>query len=436
MKTKLVSVDIIQQTILDSYKNKVTLDTIFEIKEKSKGHFQGIFVARILKSKEVDFYFKYFINGKPKLIKIGRLGKIPGRLSLSQARTEFLKLSASYNLGTDPKVQKLEDAQKLAREKNALEEIERKKQLQGNLRQLSEFFLDHLEKNSGETHYRNARNAFKKNLSIISLDTKASDITKDQIILILHAIASRGSTIMANRMRSYLSSMFQYGIHFDDSTESVTRQTKFYIQFNPVTAVQPIEKKENIGERSLSKDEVKIFWRSLEASGMSILRINALKLILLSGSRVKEMAGLRWNEIDSTDKIISLPAKRTKNKLPHIIPINKIMLDIIESTPKLNDTYLFPANNDEPMKVDGFSQAIARLVKKIQITPFTPRDLRRTFKTLTGAAGISKEIRDRLQNHALDDVSSKHYDKYNYLKEKREAMDKWNEYFMSILNNG
>jgi hypothetical protein len=31
----------------------------------------------------------------------------------------------------------------------------------------------------------------------------------------------------------------------------------------------------------------------------------------------------------------------------------------------------------------------------------TNRNLRRTFKTLAGKAGVSKEIRDRLQNHAL-----------------------------------
>jgi hypothetical protein len=65
---------------------------------------------------------------------------------------------------------------------------------------------------------------------------------------------------------------------------------------------------------------------------------------------------------------------------------------------------------------------------------FSPRDLRRTFKTLAGKAGISKEIRDRLQNHSLQDVSSLHYDKYDYLREKRESMDIWNDYLMGILD--
>src|SRR3546814_15666193 len=63
----------------------------------------------------------------------------------------------------------------------------------------------------------------------------------------------------------------------------------------------------------------------------------------------------------------------------------------------------------------------------------TNRDLRRTFKTLAGKAGVSKEIRDRLQNHALQDVSSKNYDRWNYMPEKRAGMAKWDKYVRSLL---
>ena len=42
-----------------------------------------------------------------------------------------------------------------------------------------------------------------------------------------------------------------------------------------------------------------------------------------------------------------------------------------------------------------------------------------------GEIGVSKELRDRIQNHALQDVSSKHYDRYDYLSEKRKALELW-----------
>lgn len=68
------------------------------------------------------------------------------------------------------------------------------------------------------------------------------------------------------------------------------------------------------------------------------------------------------------------------------------------------------------------------------VIPFaTNRDLRRTWKTLAGKVGISKEIRDRIQNHALQDVSSKNYDRWSYLPEKRAAMAKWDRYVRGLL---
>jgi hypothetical protein len=64
---------------------------------------------------------------------------------------------------------------------------------------------------------------------------------------------------------------------------------------------------------------------------------------------------------------------------------------------------------------------------------FTAKDMRRTFKTLVGASGISKEMRDRLQNHPEGDVSSRHYDRYDYLPERRAAMDKWADYLDKVI---
>ena len=41
--------------------------------------------------------------------------------------------------------------------------------------------------------------------------------------------------------------------------------------------------------------------------------------------------------------------------------------------------------------------------------------------------------RDRLQNQALQDVSSKHYDRWNFMAEKRAGMAKWDKFVRSML---
>jgi integrase len=108
----------------------------------------------------------------------------------------------------------------------------------------------------------------------------------------------------------------------------------------------------------------------------------------------------------------------------------------------------------EPMQTNSLGNAVRRFCERAhkartaelrkrgalpadgeaEYQPFTARDLRRTVKTLMGKLGVSKELRDRLQNHALTDVSSKHYDRYDYLREKRNVMQAWETELQRIIN--
>jgi hypothetical protein len=66
----------------------------------------------------------------------------------------------------------------------------------------------------------------------------------------------------------------------------------------------------------------------------------------------------------------------------------------------------------------------------------THRDLRRTWKTLALAGKAAKKIRDRIQNHALHDVSSKNYDRWNSMPEKRAGMEKLDKFVTALLSKG
>ena len=68
--------------------------------------------------------------------------------------------------------------------------------------------------------------------------------------------------------------------------------------------------------------------------------------------------------------------------------------------------------------------------------PPTPHDLRRTFRTRLPQLGIPADIRDRLMNHIPTDVGTKHYDRYQYLDEKRAALMAWDASLSAILSGG
>lgn len=98
---------------------------------------------------------------------------------------------------------------------------------------------------------------------------------------------------------------------------------------------------------------------------------------------------------------------KTKNLPPHAVPLPSLVAELIESIKPNKCGWFFPSAKDpsKPVSHGPLYSFVWRQGDRGVIPYATNRDLRRAFKTLAGKAGVSKEIRDRLQNHALPDVS-------------------------------
>jgi len=96
----------------------------------------------------------------------------------------------------------------------------------------------------------------------------------------------------------------------------------------------------------------------------------------------------------------------------------------------------FPDQYD-PTRVavyQSIGEVIGKFLRENQgFESFSGRDIRRTWKTQAGAAGVSKELRDRLQNHTDSSVSTKNYDRYSYWPEKKTAMAVWSDYLDRVI---
>ena len=73
--------------------------------------------------------------------------------------------------------------------------------------------------------------------------------------------------------------------------------------------------------------------------------------------------------------------------------------------------------------LDKTMHEISKQLAESGIKPARPHDLRRTFATIAAALNCSTELINRIQNHLPADVGSKHYNKYDYAKEKAKAME-------------
>lgn len=375
-------------------------------------------------------YYKY--DGKRRFLNLGRYPDI----SLSNARSKLRDARDQLGHDQDPQeiIKQARDARELAKQKR------REEELKGTVAQLFDFHCSQMKKDGKKSHKETRRILEKDALPVLGAETKAKDIKPHDIKLALHKVIKRGSMIQANRLRSAMSAAYNYGIEYDNHPSNIKANTLFFIETNPVRDVPKPQKKENPGDTVLNEKEIKKLWKLLDSSELSVEIQTAVKLIIATGGqRVTEVLGACWEEFNMRKKLWELPPGRTKNGKAHIVPLTKQAIDLLRELKPINGRgkYLFPkqssAKSEEPMPVASISKAISRLCKQAEFTTFTPRDLRRTCKTLMAEMGIPKDIRDRIHNHALTDVASVHYDRYDYLKEKKQLMDLWQSNLQRIL---
>src|SRR5207249_1229718 len=80
-------------------------------------------------------------------------------------------------------------------------------------------------------------------------------------------------------------------------------------------------------------DEVRWFWDACGDLGEPFGPL--LKLLLMSGCRLNEIAQLRWTELNDDRSMISLPGTRTKNGLPHDIALPPMARDILREVKRI-----------------------------------------------------------------------------------------------------
>jgi integrase len=259
--------------------------------------------------------------------------------------------------------------------------------------------------------------------AVIGPGTPAAEVMPQHIVRVLKPIYDRGAPVMADKMRMWLNAAFRWGLTAEhDYRVAVPR--RWGLVSNPVAAVPRDSAADRVGERWLSRKE---FVDLLDwAGGSRASSRRAIALLALTGQRVHEIIDLRAGQWDSKERLLSWP--RTKNGLPHVVPVCAQAAAILDAIRPNEHGWLFPGARDpsRPMTDAGVLAALVKYAARWKLPAFTGRDLRRTWKTLAGEAGLSKLERDMLQNHTESgDVSSRHYDRYDGLREKRAAVAKW-----------
>jgi integrase len=241
---------------------------------------------------------------------------------------------------------------------------------------------------------------------------RLDSITRGDVRALVDSVSA---PIMANRLHSLIGRLFNWMVSADLLTNS------------PVSGIKkPFAEKSR--DRVLTDDELRRVWLAAESIGYPFGSL--IQLLILTGQRRGEVAGMRWDEI--AGDLWILPKERTKNGKLHTVPLPSQATAIINRAPRLCE-FVFSANGEAP--VSGFSRP-KRLIDGV--TGWRLHDLRRTVASGMARLGVNLPVIERALNHVSGSFAGivGVYQRHEFSEEKREALEKWANHVERLVRAG
>jgi integrase len=360
------------------------------------------FGCRITASGRVSWLHQHWEGGKggrPRRIVFGSLPS----MNVHAARTRAAKLKVQVDDGLDVLSLK---AQRREQQRLALQAPT-----------VADVVSTYLKKSDGSGYWKSI--ATRLNLAVASLPNKLQDVTKQDIRRLIASVSDAGKLGAARALFTTLSAFFNFCVQED------------YLQHSPMNGfvVSPRPAR----SRALTDHESKSFWSAASQMGYPFGPL--YQLLLLTGQRRDEVAGMSWSEIDFDRATWTIPKSKTKNGREHIVHLSPQAAAILSGIEKRTEL-VFTTTGDTP--VSGFSKAKIHLDKAMPDTPpWRIHDLRRTCASGMARLGVLPAIIERVLNHLSGEQGGLQgiYQRYDYLPERKQALDAWGKYVAEIVGS-
>lgn len=379
-------------------KNLKPQDKLYKVSDRD-----GLYVA-VLTSGSVSFRYDYRINGRRETLVIGQYGR--DGISLAEAREELITAKKLLKAGQSPAAAKRDGIKKIRG---------------------AETFAVHTDAYMKNVTLADSTRSMKQ--SVIDRDIlpvlgnkMMAEITTGVVRDLCDRIVARGGRSTAVQAREIISSIYRYA---NDRGHGL---------FNPAADIKPssiaIFKPR---ERTLSPEEIGVFFRALNGfSAMGTLKM-ALKLVLLTLVRKSEFTLATWPEVDFRKSTWTIPGDRMKAGREHVIYLSRQAHDLLVGLQMCagGSEYLVPGryNFRKPLSNAALNSLIDRTVAAINkdgetIQAFTVHDLRRTASTLLHEADYPSDWIEKAQAHEQKGVRAV-YNKAEYARQRTYMLQQW-----------
>jgi integrase len=208
---------------------------------------------------------------------------------------------------------------------------------------------------------------------------KASKVTTDDVAKLHKAIGAASKTTTANRIVEIVSAVY-----------NVAQRDKLIGDMNPAKGVEPFSEAKR--DRHLSSDESTRFMDALKAEPLDWQ--DFFMLLLLTGQRLMNVAGMRWRDVDLQAGTWSLAATQTKQKAPVIIPLTDQAAEILKRRSEAagkGAAFVFPADSATG-HVSRPQKRWKALVTRAGLDGLRKHDLRHTAASWLAQRGASLAV--------------------------------------------
>jgi integrase len=356
-------------------------------------------VLRVSKTGSKTFVFRYRANGRSKRYTIGKYPII----SLSRARKIAEELYIKTKQEIDPQKEKLHERKRTILTIADLAD------------RYKEVHFKTLKESTSADYRRRIDNVIVPNIGRIEIN----QLSRSNIIELLEEIAD-SAPIQSNRIRAILSSIYTFGVN------------RAICEYNPVSTVKPLNK-ETTRDRLFNENEIKAIWNSFDTSNEPFDSL--FKMLLILGQRSGETRMMKWDNIN--DGIWTIPKEDTKANRTHFVPLPELAINLLKSRKsKSSGEYVFesPINSDRP--IQWLQNNATKAFNRSGVNDARLHDLRRTVGSYMGELGISRIVIGKVLNHkglSGDSTVTAIYDRYDYLNEKKTALNAWEKSLKQII---
>lgn len=263
-------------------------------------------------------------------------------------------------------------------------------------------------------------------------DRQAADLRRKDLTALLDPIIATGQVQRAHKVREIGIRVINWAIDHGD------------LEDNLLASPSRGRKRSGILRRTkraryLSDEELAEVWHgcSEEDGPFQFL----VKVLLLTGQRLNEVAAMRRAELDLQAGVWTISPDRYKTGIYHLVPLTDAAKALVREAPEVSKTFVFATQPDTYFQ--GHAKYKVRMIERINkrraesgrppMEHWTLHDLRRTLRTGLAELQVLDPIAERVLGHVIGGIEGV-YNRWAYLEEKRQALQLWADRIDRLVN--